>query len=307
MRAFVTGRSGFVGKHLERLIATSSTGAETGALVGPDHHVDILDRKGLREAILAARPDRVVHLAAQSFVPESFRDPRATFEVNFLGTLALLQALEASNFSGRMLYVGSGDEYGLVDVADLPIRETQPLRPRNPYAVSKVAAEALCYQWSQTAQFEIIMVRPFNHIGPGQSARFVVSDFARQVGRVRAGEQPLVLEAGDIDVTRDFTDVRDVVRAYLLLLEAPGNNGEAFNVCSGVERSPRELIDRLTRLAGVQVDIHQDAARLRKAEQRRAYGSFDKLRRATGWAPQIDIDSSLRDTLTYWTEKKADD
>jgi GDP-4-dehydro-6-deoxy-D-mannose reductase len=307
MRVFVTGRSGFVGKHLQSLISPASTSAEWAALVAPIHRVDLFDRENLREAIRAARPDRVVHLAAQSFVPESFRDPKATLEVNFLGTLALLQALEASTFSGRMLYVGSGDEYGLVDEADLPVQELQPLRPRNPYAVSKVAAEALCYQWSQTARFEIIMVRPFNHIGPGQSPRFVVSDFARQLGRVRAGQQPPVLEVGDIDVTRDFTDVRDVVRAYLLLLESPGINGEAFNICSGVERSLRELIDRLTRLAGVQVDIRQDAARLRKSEQRRAYGSFDKLRRATGWAPQIDIDTSLRDILNYWTEKKADD
>lgn len=304
-RIFITGRDGFVGKHLEGAIPSAGWAEATTSLVcGPSERLDVRDRAGLHRELEAAQPELVVHLAAQSFVPESFRDPRATYETNFFGTLNLLQALEAVGFAGRMLYVGSGDEYGLVAQAELPVTEGRSLRPRNPYAVSKVAAEALCFQWSQSARFEVVMARPFNHIGPGQGERFVVSDFARQIAAIRRGERAPTLEAGDIDVTRDFTDVRDVARAYMLLLDAAGANGEVFNVCSGVERSPREIIERLADAAGVSVTIKQDAARLRPSEQRRICGSFEKLRAATGWTPKIGIDESLRDILDDWTRKE---
>ena len=232
-RLFVTGRTGFVGTHLEREIAGKPTDAAE-KIVGPTEFVDLLDRTALREAVRACRPNAAIHLAGKAFVPDSFNNPRATFDANFTGTLNLLEALAESGFQGRFLYIGSGDVYGLVEEDALPIRETQPLRPRNPYAVSKVAAEALCYQWSQTGPFEVVMARPFNHIGPGQSERFAISDFAKQIAEIKLGRRPPKLAAGDIDVTRDFTDVRDVVRAYLLLLDK-GRSGEAYNVCSGIE------------------------------------------------------------------------
>jgi GDP-4-dehydro-6-deoxy-D-mannose reductase len=304
-RVFITGRNGFVGKHLEEAIASAGrTEATTSFVCGPSERLDVRDRASLRRELESAQPDLVVHLAAQSFVPESFRDPQATYETNFFGTLHLLQALEALSFTGRMLYIGSGDEYGRVAEAQLPVNERHPLRPRNPYAVSKVAGEALCFQWSQSGRFEVVMARPFNHIGPGQGERFVVSDFARQIATIRRGGRAATLEAGDVDVTRDFTDVRDVARAYMLLLDAAGANGEVFNVCSGAERSPREIIERLAHAAGVSVTIKQDAARLRPSEQRRMCGSFEKLRAATGWTPEIGIDQSLRDILDDWTRKE---
>ncbi|MCY0872976.1 MAG: GDP-mannose 4,6-dehydratase, partial [Acidithiobacillus caldus] len=261
--------------------------------------LDLRDRAALTAAVAAMRPDAVLHLAAQSFVPAAFENPRETFDINFTGTLNLLEALQAAEFRGRMLFVGSGDTYGQVPEAALPVREDHPLRPRNPYAVSKVAAEALCYQWSQTSGFEIVMVRPFNHIGPGQSPRFVLADFARQVMEIHLGRRVPVLQVGDIDVTRDFTDVRDVVRAYGLLLER-GRNGEVYNVCSGREYRIRDLLQQLLALAGVDARIEQDLARLRRAEQRRMVASFAALERDTGWQPVIPMERSLQDVLNDW-------
>jgi GDP-4-dehydro-6-deoxy-D-mannose reductase len=165
-----------------------------------------------------------------------------------------------------------------------------------------VAAEALCYQWSQLEKFALVMTRSFNHIGPGQSERFVVSDFAKQVIEIKQGRRKPILNVGDIDVTRDFTDVRDAASAYALLLER-GGNGETYNVCSGVERSIRSILVRLLELANVDARIEQDATRLRIGEQRRFRGSYEKLHRDTGWVPAITIDHSLLDILQNWEER----
>ena len=295
MKLLLTGSDGFVGSTLLRYRSCVS-------LADDGHFVDLRDVGNLTRAIGAIRPDAVIHLAAQSFVPKSFADPRETYEINFLGTLNLLTALRDAGFAGRFLYVGSGDSYGLVSEENLPVTEEHPLRPRNPYAVSKVAAEALCYQWSQTEGLDAVMTRSFNHIGPGQSDRFAVSDFARQVAEIRKGRQEPVMRVGDIDVTRDFTDVRDVVRAYLRLLDH-GKTGETYNVCSGAERSLRALLTRLLELAGVEARIEQDPSRLRRAEQRRMCGSNEKLRLDTGWAPEHSMDASLADIINDWETK----
>lgn len=296
MRILLTGANGFVGTYVQQQVACVPFLDSHGA------SIDLRNAEQVAQGVAAIAPDAVIHLAAQSFVPESFKNPLHTYEVNFLGTLNLLAALKDGGFSGRMLYVGSSDTYGLVDPASLPVVEDAPLRPRNPYAVSKVAAEALCYQWSQTEPFEVVMVRPFNHIGPGQSERFVISDFARQVVEIKGGFRPSLIRVGDIDVTRDFTDVRDVVRAYVLLLER-GGNGEVYNVCSGKERSVLSVLESLLRLSGVEAEIVQDAERLRKSEQRRVFGSFAKLHTATGWQPEIPFEQSLKDILTDWEKK----
>lgn len=289
MRLLLTGAQGFVGRYVQ---------AEASCEFLPKS-LDLRDRTAVIAAVAAIAPDAVLHLAAQSFVPAAFDNPWETFDINFGGTLNLLQALQAARFQGRMLFVGSGDTYGQVAEENLPVREEQPLRPRNPYAVSKVAAEALCYQWSQTGDFEIVMARPFNHIGPGQSPRFAIADFARQLAEVRLGRREPVLQVGDIDVSRDFTDVRDIVRAYLLLLEK-GQNGGIYNVCSGREYRIRELLEQLIELTGVVVRIEQDPARLRRAEQRRMVANFEALQRDTGWQPQLAIEQSLKDIIYDW-------
>jgi len=295
MKLLLTGSDGFVGSTLLRYRSCVS-------LADDGHFVDLRDVGNLTRAIGAIRPDAVIHLAAQSFVPKSFTDPHETYEINFLGTLNLLAALRDAGFAGRFLFVGSGDSYGLVAEENLPVTEEKPLRPRNPYSVSKVAAEALCYQWSQTEGLDAVMTRSFNHIGPGQSDRFAISDFARQVVEIRKGRQEPVMRVGDIDVTRDFTDVRDVVRAYLRLLDH-GKTGETYNVCSGAERSLRALLTRLLELAGVEARIEQDPSRLRRAEQRRMCGSNEKLRLDTGWAPEVSMDVSLADIINDWEMK----
>jgi GDP-4-dehydro-6-deoxy-D-mannose reductase len=289
MKLLLTGANSFVGQYVQAALP----------YVPLPLGLDLRDRTALSAAVAAIRPDAVLHLAAQSFVPASFENPRETFDINLTGTLNLLEALHSAGFQGRMLFVGSGDTCGQVPETALPVHEDQPLRPRNPYAVSKVAAEALCYQWSQTAGFEIVMARPFNHIGPGQSPRFAIADFARQVTEIRLGRRAPVLQVGDIDVTRDFTDVRDVVRAYGLLLER-GANGECYNVCSGREYRIRDLLQQLITMAGIEASIEQDPARLRRAEQRRMVASFAALHRDTGWQPAIPMEESLQDLLNDW-------
>lgn len=300
-RLLVTGRHGFVGSTLARMV--SSEPAFAGwQLADTPQALDLRDREAATALVAAAVPDAVLHLAAQSWVPEAVRDPEATLHINVLGTLHLLQALKQTGFRGRMVFVGTGDIYGRVPDSEMPISETRLPAPRNPYAVSKLAAEALCYQWSVSEAMEIVLARPFNHIGWGQSDRFVMSDFARQISEVKQGRRAPVVKVGDIDVSRDFTDVRDVVHAYFALLRH-GRSCDTYNLCSGQDRSIRSLLDRLVEMAGVNIRIEQDPARMRQAEQRRMCGDPSKIQEATGWQATTSLDESLAAMLRYWEEK----
>lgn len=299
-KLLVTGLGGFVGCHLQSSLASQAAGP--WQLIPSQPH-DLTEASTLDAWLAEECPDAVIHLAGQTFVPEAFRDPARTLQVNLMGTLNLLQALKRRGFSGTFLYVSSGDVYGQVAEGDLPVVETLAPHPRNPYAVSKVSAELLCQQWSYTEPWRIIVVRPFNHIGAGQGESFVISSVARQLARIRLGLQAPRLEVGDIDVTRDFLDVQDVIEAYLLLLQR-GRNGEIYNVCSGQERRVRDLIAEMARLAGVEVELVQDPARLRRAEQRRVVGSSDKLQKETGWTPGVNITETLRRVLSDWDARE---
>jgi GDP-4-dehydro-6-deoxy-D-mannose reductase len=292
----VTGGSGFVGRHFC---------ARYGGvpLVDQDGEVDLREARRVQSAVSALMPEAVLHLAALSSVASSFEDPASTFSVNFLGTLNLLQSLSAIGFQGAFLYIGSADVYGRTAEADLPTRETQPLRPRSPYAVSKVAAEALCYQWSQTENFRIVLTRPFNQIGPGQDKRFAIADFAHQIVDIRRGRRPPFLVTGNLDVTRDFTDIRDAIRAYRMLLEK-GQNGEIYNICSGQEYSLRSLAENLLQIAGVHAELQIDTARLRPMEQRRVIGDLSKINALLGWAPEISLTTTLTDILRQAEENE---
>lgn len=295
-RLLVTGLDGFVGLHVKQALEGSQSPRYRLAM--PREAIELTDPETIARAIEDTQPECVLHLAAQSFVPASLKDPRPTYEVNFFGTLNLLQALKTNGFCGRMLYVGSAEVYGAVRTEDLPITESCPMRPRSPYGVSKAAAELLCYQWAQTQNMDIVMARPFNHVGPGQATHFVVPDFARQLTEIKFGRRDSVIRVGNIDVTRDFTDVRDVVEAYFTLIE-DGDAGEVYNVCSGHEYGVRDVLNELIRLAGIECEIVVDENRLRSAEQQRACGSFEKLAKRTGWAPRIALSESLRDVLAY--------
>lgn len=295
-RILVTGCDGFVGRTVLRMMRDDAELAGWEAVPLPAGF-DLLDERASRMLVRDSRPEAVLHLAAQSSVTAAFEDPAGTIRVNVLGTLNLLEALRAVAFAGPVVYVSSGEIYGAVSEADLPVKEDQLPEPRNPYAVSKLAADALCRQWARTERMHIVIARPFNHIGPGQSERFVVPALARQIAAVRRRDAPPVIDVGDIDITRDFTDVRDVARAYLLLLRH-GNAGECYNVASGTETRIAHILDTLVELAGVKVSIRRDPARLRAAEQRRSVGDPGKLRRATGWEPRI----ALRDSLAVVLE-----
>ena len=298
MRILITGDSGFVGQHALAAWPNAS-GLMAWGMARNGQEVSILDKATLCAALEDCKPDAVLHLAAQSFVPESFANPAHTLEVNLMGTLRLLEALKDTGFQGRMLQVGTADAYGLVPTTEMPIQESRLLQPRNPYAVSKAAAEALCYQWSQTEKFEVLMARPFNHIGEGQAAHFAVSSFAKQLAEMSLGLRAPVLSVGNLEASRDFTDVHDVLRAYALLLEK-GHSGEVYNICSGQAHSLQSVVDRLLKLSGVDVQIEIDRDKLRPAEQTQVWGSYEKINKHTGWRPEISIDTSLHNVYHHW-------
>lgn len=294
-RLFVTGLSGFVGQHIQSRLALPDSSWELLSAASP---YDLTNADSLND-LWPQMPDAVIHLAGQTFVPEAFRDPARTFDINLFGTLNLLQALKTRGFAGTFLYVSSGDVYGQVGESDLPITEQQPPCPRNPYAVSKLSAEFLSLQWGLSEHWPVLVARPFNHIGTGQQDNFVIASAARQICRIKQGLQGPQMEVGDIDVTRDFLDVGDVVSAYLALLEK-GQPGQIYNICSGREHSIRSLIEQPAALAEVEVQQVQDPARMRRADQRRVCGSHAKLATTTGWAPAITTQQSLRAILSDW-------
>ena len=289
-RVLVTGASGFVGRHL--MGAAAFAGVEFATL----QNVDIRDRSALQAEVASIRPDHVIHLAAQSFVPRSFEDPAGTLEINLMGTLHLLQALDSVGFSGRFLYVSSGDVYGAVHESQLPVTEQHPPAPRNPYAVSKLSAELLCLQWHRSNSLDVVVARPFNHVGPGQDAAFVVPALAAQVVAIARGQRAPLIRAGDIDVTRDFTDVRDIVVGYARLLVS-GTSGRTYQLCSGAERSVRGILERLLALKAVDAEIEQDPSKFRPAEQRRMVADNTWVSRDTGWLPAIPWEKTLQDII----------
>jgi len=296
----VTGRSGFAGSVLfgTEQAFCASRGWRLAAL---PEGLDIRDR-ALGTALASTAPDGILHLAALTNIADSFKDPDACFDVNYGGTLNLLRAARGAGFAGRFLFVSSGDCYGPLDDSALPAREDLPLRPTNPYAVSKVAAEALCYQWSRSEGLDAVIARAFNHTGPGQAPQFFIPAMCEQIALMAHGRTAARLTTGNLDVTRDFSDVRDVVRAYVHLLD-DGRTGESYNVASGLEVSLRDVVDRLLRHAGVTAEVATDPARVRPNEQRRVVADIGKIRRDTGWQPGIPLDSTLHETLDYWMRR----
>lgn len=301
----VTGLSGFVGQQLKEYLKTSEW-AQKWELLEQRANYDLCQPDDLLRMLDEGVPDAVIHLAGQTFVPEAFRNPVHTLQVNLLGTLNLLQALKNCGFHGAFLFVSSGDVYGAVAEDSLPIVESLLPKPRNPYAVSKISAELLCLQWSYLEPWRIMIARPFNHIGPGQREDFVIPGIARQLVRIRKGLQKPRIEIGDVDVTRDFLDVRDVLSAYFHLLEH-GHNSEIYNVCSGQEYHIRDLIERMAQIADLKVELAQDQARLRPSEQRRVLASSLKLQKQTGWKPGISITETLQSVLSDWETRVVEE
>ncbi len=296
MRVFVTGGSGFVGTWLRRHLI------DQGDVV-MDDLVDITLADALRLALQEARPDAVYHLAGQANVGESWKDPAATFAVNANGTLNLLEAARSLPTVPRVLVVCSAEVYGSVRPQDLPLTENAPLRPTSPYAVSKVAAEFLAVQAHLGFATPTIRVRAFNHIGPGQNDGFVVSALAKRIAEAERDHLRQIV-VGNLSTRRDFTDVRDVVRAYRLVIER-GEDGAVYNVCSGVDQSIEEMAHRLLRLSSADLELVVDPDEQRKVDVPVLRGDAMALRVATGWLPQYDLDTTLREVLEFWRAKVA--
>ncbi len=294
MRVVVTGATGFVGGHL--LAALRAAGHEPVALGGPHDPppaiaVDLLDSAAVRDVVAGAAPDAIVHLAGQAFVPLSVVDPLGTLAVNATGTAHVLEAARAVR--ARVLVVSSAEVYGIQRPERMPLDETAVLRPGNAYAASKVAAETYALAWHRSYGLDVVVARPFNHIGPGQDERFVVASFARQLADIAGGAPPL-LRVGNLEAQRDFLDVRDVAAAYVLLL-ANGRAGEVYNICSGRPVAIREVLRQLITIARVPVEIRDDPERMRSSDLPILSGDATKLRAETGWEPQYSLAASLRD------------
>ena len=291
MNTLIIGGSGFVGTHM---LAQSPSWSDT-KIVGRE--VDVRDKVALTNFILSFRPNYVVNLAAITTVAEAAASPKESYDISFYGTLNVLEVLHENNFKGTFLYVSSSEVYGHPFEEKLPLLEDSTLSPMSPYAVGKIAAEYLCLEWEKRSDFNIVIARPFTHIGPGQSDRFSVSSFSRQVAQIMRDNTAPIIEVGNLDTTRDFTDVRDIVDAYWLLLKL--NKKGIYNVCSGQEVSIRSVLKKIINNSGREISVQIDPGRSRNAEQQRVVGSFQKLREATGWVPKITLEDTLIDMLNH--------
>lgn len=315
MRLLVTGVTGFVGAHLVDFLLAERPDVEIHGVVRRGvERVSLPERVRKIEAEIehpasvdavfdVVRPDMVVHLAAQSSVHQSWLDPGGTLRTNLHGTLHLLESMRKRAQAPPTLVVGSADEYGLAE-APPPLSEDCPLRPNSPYAVSKVAQGYLAFQYALSYRMPVVRTRTFPHTGPGRGENFAESSFAKQLAEIECGRRPPVLEVGNLDAVRDFTDVRDVVRAYWLLLEK-GAGGEVYNVCSGRGIAIREIVERLIALARLRVEVRVDPARLRPSDVPALVGDSERLRRATGWEPRFAIERTLQDLLDDWRRRVA--
>lgn len=302
-RVLVTGAGGFVGRPLCALLAEHGwtvTAADLTAPAVAGVALDVTDPVAARAALLAADPDVVFHLAAQSHVPTSFHDPLGTWRVNALGTLTLLEALRDLGSEAAFVLVSTAEVYGHAFAAGAPVAESAPLAPRNPYAASKAAADAMVRSCAHERR--TVVLRPFNHVGPGQREDFVLPAFAAQIARIETGLQDPVLRVGNLDARRDFLDVRDVLEAYALVLarleELP--SGAAFNVCSGSTRRIGSLLDDLLARSEARIVVERDPARLRTSDIPTACGDAGALRNAVGWTPTTPWEETLARVLDDW-------
>lgn len=311
MRALITGMNGFAGSHLAEFLLTQPNVQVFGTGLGSITHLSHLDSKitfipgdlmnvpFVERLLTQTQPTHIYHLAGQAFAPISWQDPWATLETNIRAQVNLLHTAARMQSSARILVIGSLDEYGRVEPRDLPITETTPLRPDSPYGVSKIAQDFLGLQYFLSHRLHIVRVRPSNHIGPRQNEQFVTSNFAKQIAEIEAGRRAPVLYVGNLSAQRDFTDVRDMVRAYYLALEH-GVPGEVYNIGSARAVSIQTIVETLLRYSRVPIRIQVDPARIRPSDTPTLYCDTTKFRAQTGWTPTIPLEQSLRDILEYW-------
>ncbi len=312
MRALITGITGFVGSHLaEHLLANGyqvyGTMRWRSRLDNINHiknkitliEADIRDSYSMEKAVRETEPDVIFHLAAQSFVPTSFHAPQETLSTNIVGTVNLLEAVRSSKTNPVIQIAGSSEEYGMVLPSETPIKETNPLRPLSPYGVSKVAEDTIAFQYHKSYGMKTVITRAFNHEGPRRGDVFSTSNFAKQVAEIEKGKKEPVIHVGNLDARRDFTDVRDVVRAYVLATQKC-DYGEAYNICSGRAWQIGEMLNMLLKMSEKKIDVRQDPARMRPSDVPLLLGNYDKFRKKTGWTPEIPFEKTMEDLLDYW-------
>jgi GDP-4-dehydro-6-deoxy-D-mannose reductase len=318
MRVLVTGIGGFVGSHMsDFLLGEGSVEIHGTVLPGEAlkniahvrhrlhlHELEITDTAAVSRLMVEICPEKVVHLAGQAFVPTSLRAPAATFQVNIMGGVAVLdgarQVAEKCGVNPPVLLVSSGEVYGRVQQA--AITEDTPLNPLNPYAVSKVALDLIGQDYRRTFNVRALIARPFNHAGPRQSPAFVTSDFGRQFAGIAVNAAPATIRVGSLNAKRDFTDVRDVVRAYWSLLTSESAEG-VYNICSGRTHEIREIVELYQDITGIRVDIETEPGRSREQSVPFMGGDYRKLHEVSGWQPRIPLKQTLEDVYHYWREE----
>lgn len=306
-KGLVIGAAGFVGKYL--IDEMRADGMEVFATKLPHekldsdgtavYDLDIMDKEAIVALLFEIRPDYIFHLAAQSSVGLAWKNPGLTVDVNIKGSINVMDAIRELFYKPRVLLIGSGEEYGHILPGETPITEENALRPGNIYAATKVCQNMIGNIYSKAYDMELIMVRAFNHIGPGQAPMFVVSDFCKQVAEIEKGLREPVMKVGNLAARRDFTDVRDVVKAYVKLIRT-GQNGETYNVGSGDAREIRAVLDLIISKSTADILVEIDPNKLRPVDVPIIEADIAKLNRLTGWLPQISLEQTVQETLDYW-------
>lgn len=307
-KALIIGAAGFVGNYLIDHIQTNCIWSIAVTKMAHEnmnkenievYDLDILDKAAVERLMKSVRPDYIFHLAAQSSVAVSWKNPELTVDVNIKGTLNVMDALRALDYKPRMLLIGSGEEYGHVKQDEVPIIEDNAVRPGNIYAATKACQNMLGKIYADAYGLDIMSVRAFNHIGPNQAPLFVVADFCKQVAEIERGEKEAVIYVGNLTAKRDFTDVRDIVRSYVELMKL-GEAGETYNVGSGHAVEIRYILDQILSLSAVKIEVKVEPTKLRPVDIPIIEADISKIESCTKWKPEIQLEQTLKETLDYW-------
>lgn len=315
-KALIIGAAGFVGGYLSRCLLDEFgmevvvTKLPHEILTGMDdveiYDLNILNRDDIVELLMSVRPDYIIHLAAQSSVSVAWRNPALTVDVNVKGSLNVLDATRELFYKPRILMIGSGEEYGHIQPGETPIKEEQKLRPGNIYAATKACQNMISSIYANAYDMQVMMVRAFNHIGPNQSPIFVIADFCKQVAEIEKGLREPVMYVGNLEAMRDFTDVRDVVRAYALLVQK-GEPGVTYNVGSGHAVVIRDVLHMIISESSVDIRVEVDPNKIRPVDVPIIEADTTLLKETTGWKPSIELRTTIKQTLDYWRERIEDE